>query len=241
MKKSLLLFGLTCMTALLTYSQSLQLSDSTGSIVNNSTIIKFGLPSDDEILSFIFVKNTTADSMSVKVRMVKISTLPGTMNVFCWGLCFDTSTYVSPDPIVIHAGRTDSTNFSGHYIPGGVSGNSTMRYVFFNANTPTDTVCVNVTFAAFPQGIKDLSNITLSDAYPNPANNSVNFSCSVPQSSGAKLILRNILGSVVKEVDIAGISGKFSLNTSELADGVYFYSFLVNGTPRVTKKLVIRH
>jgi hypothetical protein len=229
MKKLLLLCGFAFMAVLMAYSQNLQLSDSAGSIANNASIVKFGLPSDEEVLSFIFVKNTSSDSIAVKVKRVEISTLSGT------------TVFVSPDSIVIHAGRTDSTNFSGHYSPNGVSGNSTIRYVFFNSKMPTDTVCVNVTFAAFPQGIDLTPNVALFNAYPNPANNSVSFSCSVPQNSHAKLMLRNVLGSVVREFDIDGNAGKLIINTSDLADGVYFYTFLVNGNSAVTKKLVIRH
>lgn len=243
MKKYLLLLCLTGIAALYTYSQSLQLADSTGPIANNTTIIKYGLPSADpnyEIVSHVFVKNTTSDSISVKVKKVEISALHGTLNVFCWGLCFSPEIFVSPDPIVIHAGKTDSTNFSGHYNPIGILGISTIRYVFFDENNPSDTVCVNVDFDTYPESINDLSNFTLSDAYPNPANNAVSFSCSASQNSDAKLIIRNILGSVVKEVGI-GNSGKISINTSELADGVYFYTFIVNGNSQVTKKLVIRH
>jgi hypothetical protein len=241
MKKFLLLFYFAYMAALLAYSQSLQLSDSTGPIANNATIYKYGSPSADEIVSFVFVKNTTTDSISVKVKKVELSTQPGTSNVFCWGLCFDPSIFVSPDPKVIHAGETDSTNFSGHYIPTGVVGISTIRYVFFNTNNLSDTVCVNINFSTYPQGFNDMPNVTLSNAYPNPANHSVSFNCSTPQNSYAQLIIRNVLGSIIREVDITNNSGKLSLNTSDLADGVYFYSFLVNGKSQVTKKLVIRH
>lgn len=242
MKKYLLLFCLTGIAALITYSQSLQLSDSTGPIANNSTILKYGLPSSpDDMVSFVFVKNTTADSISVKVKKVEIMALHVTVNTFCWGICFSTEVFVSPDPIVIDAGRTDSLNFSGHYTPNGVIGISTIRYVFFDADNPSDTVCVNINFSTYPQGINDLSNVTLSNAYPNPANSTVSFSYSVPQNSNAKLIIRNVLGSIIKELDITNNSGKLSLNTSEFADGVYFYTFLVNGNSQVTKKLVIRH
>lgn len=241
MKKYLLLFCLTCIAALITYSQSLQLSDSTGPIANNTTILKYGLPSAEGIVSFVFVKNTTADSISVKVKKVELMALHSTENVFCWGLCFAPEVFVSPDPIVIYAGRTDSLNFSGHYTPNGVIGISTIRYVFFDADNPSDTVCVNIDFSTYPQGINDLSNVTLSNAFPNPANNAVSFSYSVPQNSLAKVIIRNVLGSIVKEVGITNNSGKLSLNTSEFVDGVYFYTFLVNGNSQVTKKLVIRH
>ncbi len=244
MKKYLLLFCLTCIAALFTYSQSLQLSDSTGPIANNSTILKYGLPSADpfyEVVSHVFIKNATNDSISVKVKKVELTALHGTSNVFCWGSCFIPEVFISPNPIVIHAGVTDSLNFSGHYTPNGVIGISTIRYVFFDANNPSDTVCVNIDFDTYPQSIKDLSNVTLSDAYPNPADNTVSFSCSFPQNSLAKVIIRNVLGSIVKAIDITNNSVKVRLNTSELADGVYFYTFLVNGNSQVTKKLVIRH
>jgi hypothetical protein len=241
MKKSLLFLCLTFMAALMAYSQSLQLSDSAGPIANNATRIKYGLPAAEEIVSFVFVKNTKSDSISVKVKKVELFAQQGTSNVFCWGLCFDPSIFVSPDPIWIHAGVTDSTNFSGHYIPNGMIGTSTIRYVFFDANNPSDTVCVNIEFSTYPQGIHDLYDVTLSNAYPNPANNSVSFSYSLLQTLNAKLIIRNVLGAVVKEVDIANNSGKLSINTSDFADGVYFYTFQVNGKSHVTKKLVIRH
>jgi len=244
MKKFLLLFCFAYMAALLAYSQSLQLSDSTGPIANNATIVKYGLASADpdyEIISYVFVKNTTSDSMSVKVKKVLLDTVQGTINTFCWGYCVTPEIFESPDPVVIHAGVIDSINFSGHYYPKGLLGISTIRYVFFDSDNPSDTVCVNINFDTYPEGIDYLSNVTLSNAYPNPANTTVNFPYSVLKNSNAKLIIWNILGSVVKEVDITGNSGTLSLNTSELADGVYFYSLLVNGNSQATKKFVIRH
>jgi hypothetical protein len=241
MKKYLLLFCLTGIASLITYSQSLQLSDSTGSIANNSTILKYGSPLADEIVSYVFVKNTTANPISVKVKKVELIALHGTVNLFCWGLCFSPEVFVSPDPIVINAGVTNTTDFSGHYLPNGVVGISTIRYVFFDANNPSDTVCVNIDFDTYPLGIHNLTGASLSGAFPNPADNMVSFTYSVPQNSMAKVIIRNVLGSIIKEVDITNNSGKLSLNTSEFADGVYFYTFLVNGNSQVTKKLVIRH
>jgi Secretion system C-terminal sorting domain len=241
MKKYLLLFYLTGIAASFTYSQSLQLSDSTGPIANNSTILKYGLPSADEIVSYVFVKNITANRIPVKVKKVELMALHGTMNLFCWGLCFDTSVFVSPDLLMIDSGVTNTTDFSGHYIPKGVVGISTIRYVFFDVNNLSDTVCVNIDFDTYPLEIHNLTDASISGSFPNPADNMVNFNYSVPQNSLAKVIIRNVLGSIVKAIDITDNSGKLSLNTSELADGVYFYTFLVNGISQVTKKLVIRH
>jgi hypothetical protein len=241
MKKYLLLFCLTVIAALFTFSQSFQLSDSTGPLANNATVVKYGLPSADEIISYVFIKNTTASPIAVKVKKVELMALHGTMNLYCWGLCYTPEIFVSPDSIVIDPGMTNTTDFSGHYLPNGMVGISTIRYVFFDINNPSDTVCVNIDFSTYPQGIKDLRGVSLSSAYPNPVDDMVNFSVSAPQGSDAKLIIRNLLGSVVRETAIDGTTGKLTINTSDLAEGVYFYTFFVNGNSRVTKKLVIRH
>jgi len=241
MKKYLLLFCLTIITTSFAYSQSLTLSDSAGPIANNSTKLIYGSPSADEILSHVFVTNTTASTMRVKVKKVELAILEGTMNLLCWGLCFDPTVYVSPDPLDIAAGATNNADFSGHYIPGGVIGISTIRYVFFNDANPSDSVCFTVDYDTYPQSISKQSDIASTHAYPNPANNSVNFTCSVPQGSDAKLIIRNLLGTVVGDFDINGNSGKLNVNTSDLADGIYFYSVVLNGNPQFTKKLVVRH
>jgi hypothetical protein len=243
MKKYLLLFLLTASAALFTYSQSLLLSDSAGSLPNDTTIYKYGLPSEGEIISYVFVTNATAKSISVKVEKVELGVLQRSENYFCWGACYPAEVFISAEPVVIDAGVTNTNDFSGHYIPDTllVPGISTIRYVFFDENNPSDKVWVNINFDTYSQGVADLAKPTLSDAYPNPANNTVNFSFSVEQGSYAKLIIRNILGSLVKEIVINGESGKLTLNTSEFADGVYFYSFLANGNSQFTKKLVIRH
>jgi hypothetical protein len=242
MKKLILFFFLGFIAALIVNAQSLQLSDSTGLLQNNTTIFKYGSPSADEILSYIFVKNTKNDSISVNVKKVHLVINTGTMNLLCWGLCFDTSVYVTHDPIVIHAGRTDSTDFSAHYLPNGApAGISTIRYVFFDANNPSDSVCVNISFDTYPQGIKGFSGKNLFAAFPNPADDYVNFSFSLPAGSEGMVVIRDLLGSSVKEVPVTSVSGKISVNTLDLADGIYFYTFLSNGNQISTRKLVIRH
>jgi len=50
----------------------------------------------------------------------------------------------------------------------------------------------------------------------------------------------NLLGSVVKEVEIDQNSNKLSMDISNLDAGVYFYSIVVNNEVFQTKKLVIR-
>jgi hypothetical protein len=242
MKKYLLLASLTVVMAFIGYSQSLSLSDSTGQIANNSTIIKWGLPSADEIVTFLNVTNNTSHAIPVKVKKVEIDVAEGSMNLFCWGLCFAPSVYVSPDPLTINANSTNTTDFSGHYTPNGAVAISVIRYVFFNSDNPSDSVCVNVMNDTYPSGIANkVIKPALSNAFPNPANGFTHFDYSIPEGTKASMVMRNVIGSTVKEMTIQSGSGRLTINTSDLTEGVYFYSFLVNGDPLFTKKIVVKH
>lgn len=81
------------------------------------------------------------------------------------------------------------------------------------------------------------------NAMPNPANNITTFNYSIPNNyNNAKLLVRNTLGSVVKEISLkTGINGKYSFNTSKLNNGVYFYTIVADGQNLMTKKLIVKH
>ena len=243
MKKLFLFIYLVGIAGYVGYSQmSLTLSDSTGALPPNTTIHKHGTPQAEEILAYIFVKNTSAVAVPVMVKKVVLDTVPGSYNMFCWGLCFSPAVYVSPNPITVNPGRTDSTDFSGHFVPNNTTGSSSMRYVFFSRANPLDSVCVNVSYGAYPLGVATLAeNSRMSSAFPNPANNSTTISYSLPVSSSGSIIIRNLLGVVVKEVELQAGSGKVSVSTSDLPEGVYFYSLNMDGKTDNTKKLIIRH
>lgn len=235
---SLLLIATTCIYA---YSQSLSLADSAGPIANNSHILRQGHNLDDEILCHVFVRNNTANAMNVIVKKVAIDTLPGTLNSFCWGLCFPPNVYMSP-PFNLNGNTTDSVNFSGHYNPLTFAGTSIIRYVFYVQGNPSDSVCVNVSYDALYDGISNPApRNMLSGAYPNPANNMVNFDYSLNTGNNGTVILRNLVGSVVRESVLTGAAGKISVLTGDLPEGIYFYSLNVDGKAITTKKLIVRH
>jgi len=241
MKKKLL-FGIFALAACYNgYSQSLTLADSTGPIANNANITRQGHVNDDEITSHIFVRNTTSSPIDVIVRKVEISLISGSMNTFCWGLCFPPNVYESP-ALTVNANTTDSSDFSGHYNPLGFAGASIIRYVFFNQANSSDSVCVNITYNALEVGVQNQTakNI-LSGAFPNPANNTVNFDYSIKQENESSVIIRNLPGSVVKKSILANAEGKLTIFTGDLPEGIYFYSLDVDGKTMTTRKLIIRH
>jgi hypothetical protein len=243
MKKLFLFIYLTSIAAYFGYSQmSLSLSDSTGPLANNATIYKAGTPLDDEIVAYVFVTNNSGTAVPVLVKKVVIDTVPGSLNMFCWGSCFAPTVYVSPNPITVDPGRTDSLNFSGHYVPNTYSGDSRLRYVFFSRSDPSDSVCVNIVYSAYPVGIEMLAvKATISNASPNPADGNTRISYSLPVNTNGSLVVRNLLGSIAMEFPLNGQSGSVSLNTGDLSNGVYFYSLNIDGVTGSSKKLIVRH
>ena len=197
--------------------QSLALADSAGPVANNSTRTLHGHVNDAEINSYMFVKNLTSSTISVKVKKVEISLISGSTNTFCWGLCYPPNVYISdPEALDINAHATDSTDFSGHYSPNGFEGISTIRYVFFNQANPLDSVCVNIDYDALFVGVTEQTarNI-LSGAYPNPANSTVNFEYSLNGENTGSVVIRNLLGTVIKKSDLTSSGNKLSIFTGD--------------------------
>jgi len=241
MKKTVLLVILALTSCFYSYSQSLTLSDSLGPIANNANVTRQG-HTDNEIVAFMFVRNTTNAPIDVLVKKVEISLVSGTVNTFCWGLCYPPTVYISSDKVTINALTTDSIDFSGHYDPAGFKGQTIIRYVFFNRANVSDSVCVNVTYDALEVGIHNQTakNI-LSGAFPNPANNTVNFNYSLNYDNVSSVIIRNLVGTAVKQSSLTGTEGRISLFTGDLPEGIYFYSLDVDGKAVTTRKLIVRH
>jgi hypothetical protein len=241
MKKFFLISYLLGVVACLGYSQSLTLSNQTGPLANGATVNIAGLPTDDEIVVEVNISNTTSDSIPVKCKKVELNMVPGTFSLFCWGLCFAPNVFESPDPLYIHANSTDTNNFSGHYLPSGFPGLSTIRYVFFDERNPNDSVCFVVNFQAYPLGINNPGNSLSISAYPNPASGRVTIDFSGINGAQGTILLRNILGETLNEYPVTVASGQVTFDAAELPAGVYFYSAVVNGGAVATKKLVVRH
>jgi len=101
---------------------------------------------------------------------------------------------------------------------------------------------VNVNFAAYPLGISDpVRTGQISAAYPNPAVSTVSFDYDIADGGFGSIIIRNILGTVVKESQLSSPAGKLIFDVTDLANGIYFYSLVVNGNRTVTGKMVVKH
>lgn len=88
MKKNLFLLFFAGIITFSGSSQSLTLSDSQGSIPNNSTVTLQGNSGSFEIVAYAYVTNNSATAIPVKVKKVELYLTPGTINTFCWRLCY---------------------------------------------------------------------------------------------------------------------------------------------------------
>ncbi|MEY2761435.1 MAG: hypothetical protein RLZZ96_1335 [Bacteroidota bacterium] len=83
--------------------------------------------------------------------------------------------------------------------------------------------------------------IFVSHLYPNPA---LDFAQVDYQFSGnnqeVKITIYNVLGLLVKEIDLDKDDRSVKISLRELNSGLYMYQLLVDGKPVATKKLMVR-
>ncbi|RUA25002.1 MAG: hypothetical protein DSY76_07085 [Bacteroidetes bacterium] len=83
-------------------------------------------------------------------------------------------------------------------------------------------------------------SVEISNLFPNPATNKVSVKYDLKGANNAQLEIRNVLGSLVKKVSINESNGLLNVDVSDLTNGVYFYSFIVNNEIIKSKKLIIQ-
>ncbi len=241
--KKLLLSAILVLFTVFAFTQSLEIYHEGVLVPDQSSLVVTGDVSVSELVIEVDVKNVSSVALDVKAKKFEVDIIPGSQNTFCWGMCFMPNVYVSPSPINIPAGDVCS-EFSGHYQPQANSGVSILRYTFFDMNNPADSVCFYTEFNAGTVGINDPAKdeVSVSNAYPNPASGSTSIDYVLPPSATkATIQVRNLLGSLVREVKLNDRTGTATVDLTGLNDGVYFYSFVVDNQTVETKRLVISH
>ncbi|MBP6870868.1 MAG: T9SS type A sorting domain-containing protein [Bacteroidales bacterium] len=243
MKKILLSLFAVCFL-LSANTQSFVLSYEGNTLAPDAVLVVADDPTVEVIEAWVNITNNAATAKSVLVKKVihDGDTLAGSDNTFCWGLCYPNTTYVSPFPQTIQPGDT-SDLFYGDYRPNNLIGISKITYVFWDEMNVNDSVAVNVHYKASPASVNDLAaKITASGVYPNPASGMAYIDYSIPNSGGNnRLVITNMLGAKIKEIGLKNISGKATLDVSELMNGIYFYSIISDNQQVITGKFLVRH
>lgn len=244
MKKILLLSTLLSFVAAVVFAQSLSLSHEGTVLEPNEELTVHGPANDTEMIIELDVTNNGGAALDVLLKKVENYVVSGSENTFCWaGLCYAPFVYISPNSVNIGAGVTHTDDFSGHYNPWSNPGESSISYVFYDANNVNDSIMVTVIFTTATIGYGDnlAAKFNISDPYPNPASSYVKFDYDFANVANSSLKIYSLVGSLVREINISNSAGSLQINTGDLEEGFYFYR-LSNGAAELkTGKFVVKH
>lgn len=248
MRKYYFLTILLVVTAITAFSQSISLIHNSTVLQQGATIIQPGSHDSSELITFLKVQNTTASRIDVYCKKSELSVMDSTETTMCWaGGCYPNWVTVSPEPQTLQAGEIN-TDFSGHYVwmgntLGFRSGETVIRWVFYNASNINDSASVTVYYTSYGTGLGEtgLAKANLTNAFPNPANSKVTIGYSVSAEDQGNIVIRDVLGSVKFIQPLESGAGKVTISVAGLTDGIYFYSLEVEGKSVQTRKLMVKH
>ncbi|MEI7983044.1 MAG: T9SS type A sorting domain-containing protein [Bacteroidota bacterium] len=246
MKKFTLLFLYTlCAGSICLYAQSsYEMYETIGGTnvrVLNGAVLHKGMKSTNNDYSFpLLVKNVSIVNCTTWAKKVYINILSGTQNWFCWEGCYFPNTMVSKQPYIIGANQTYN-GFDGHYKAAGQTGDTRVRYVFFNGANANDTAYFEVIYASSLTGLED--NRTQSytfDLYPNPVKTTLHCSYDLMTAHQGAIVLKTILGEEVGRVSINDHEGEIEIDITGYPDGIYFCVLTTDDQAKASRKVIIR-
>ncbi len=243
MKQYLLLIVLLLFPVFHSSGQQLLVLDSQNRDLSNDTLTISGSPQDELLKASLFLHNGTTQQTQVWIRITDEDLLPGAEISFCRnGRCYTHQELAIAQPLETLAGKKLSRqDLYGSYFPGGQTGTSTVTYEFFSDNGAFDPVRIVVKYTADdnPAGIS-LPLFSVSSPSPNPAATYTHFSYSIAHEvNQAFLIVRDLTGTVVLEEPVNVNATRIRLNVSDLSNGIFLYSLVLDGQPVVTRKLIV--
>lgn len=204
-------------------------------------------------LSFAMnVINNGSEAVSVVCEREIISQVGEPGNNFCFGGCFPDNVATSEIMIDPISGMDPDAlyypfEFSAHFKPYDPVTwevfteltELTVQYTFTERGS--EPMVFEFHFIYDPNPVNEINFAeAFSNAYPNPANSVVSIDYSLPMGAqSAAIAIYNMMGQEVIRQDVNTGDSKLNVNVSDLTDGVYFYSLIVNNQTVKTNKLVI--
>lgn len=251
MKK--VLYTIFLVASTLTATAQLELSN-----VYDEIIGSIANPDDNELEATWEVVNMTESTVSLRARREILIAppvfnlpysfgYPGARERFCWGaLCFDYGTAATPTNqsllVNIAPGESNDT-FKGLYEHMGTQGLAQFRYCFFDVNYPEIEVCHDVLFCVDVNcavGVEDRKAPELGVLGPNPVQGVSAFTYDFGTTQGQRsIVIYNMVGAIVREVNLQAPTGMVYINADEFQSGVYFYALVQNKQAIATRKFVV--
>ena len=236
-------------TGIASAQSNIELRDHDGVLMNGQLIEVIGGADEFVLEEGVTVTLVSGEPVTVNVRRYELDVQPTTFNYFCWGVCYApreagqsvTWQGAGQDAMELVA-DVPNTNFHAYHMPGGLVGNSTYRYVWFNVTSFTDSVWCDIQFRAIDNvGVDELAPAVNLSAYPNPSQGSdVQFQLDMRNVDQAlDLVVFNALGERVRSITVRPGQTAARLGTLNMSEGLYFASVLRNGTALATKRFVV--
>ena len=213
-------------------------------VVSGTTIdIVSDINDSFEIQFDLHIINTTDAEINVVCEM-ECDPSNLTQDYLCWGTCFMPGTLTATHPVAaggegVFNGHCMFTDKEWNTLPVGTA--SKISYTFYNERNPEEKYTFTVNFKYQPESIADFNSADVfSNAYPNPASNVVSFDYNMPFNvNSASVAIFNMMGQEVvrQELNLGG--SRADINVSDLNEGVYFYSLIVNNETVKTNKFVV--
>lgn len=242
MKKTILSLLFVLMT--FGYVNAQVYSLSTDEVLLGDTVTIYGDPEASGIeFSAVFTNNDDVGAI-IRVERSVISSVDGSSNYFRWVNTNNPQEDISGEDLLVQPGESSpDDDFIAYYVPNGVVGSTLIEYSFLNISDVNKLIKVVLKFDTTTDDIDENihKNTKVSDIYPNPAYGSVSIDYNMPlEVKSARIRIVNVLGSVVKDINIDTRDNRINLNISDLTDGIYFYSIIINNELLNTKKLIVR-
>jgi hypothetical protein len=228
------------------YGQSIVLLDDNNALISNTTV-DVNIASGSSATKEVLITNQGSIPDTIKaIRTIKTIDA-GDQTQFCFGgLCYAYSTNVSSLSVIVGAGDTVNffeNGFHALFNAGSACVTRAVHYQFYNIHHSLDTTGVTLRYVCATTDVNELSpeTGTISNVYPNPANSLVSVKYDLTESSQkGKIVFYDLLGKAVKEILLNDKQdGIAKINVSDLSQGIYFYSLLMDDKVISTKKLVI--
>lgn len=123
--------------------------------------------------------------------------------------------------------------------------NSTVHYTVSNHSTPSETVEIEINYIVEEKTVKNevfhSHHITIHDVFPNPVTDFATINYKIhTEAVRAKIVIHNILGSRLEELELPYLQTQVKLRAEELSGGIYFYTLYLDNEGVMTRKLMVK-
>lgn len=196
--------------------------------------------------SYVTINNNTNSDKIITIQRTINTLASGHMEFFCFGTgstaaCYPPGTDFSGGNDTLPA-NSSTSSFKGTIEPFGVYGYTSIHYRFFDTTNPSDSVGVDLAWNFTTSIGENQNQFGISKPRQNPADafTTLSYNLQADQSTD-RLVVYNMLGSIVRTMDIPGRNGVLVLSTTDLESGMYIVTYQSQGKTKDSCRLVVAH